>query len=427
MYHSIGSNTMDKFIEALKKKYPHWFTTDKKEEIIEWFEERNIDYDTDVEDVFFNIFYFMIFCTDFDIALMENPVILQHVFLIAEHDYDIAVALFPYCYANYDLQKLYDSVIQCISNKTGTEKHQYFECVKDGFAKNNDLITPVLLYQKLIDNGKIDGMYKMAIFCHKQKDYKNMIKYYEMMIDIVDLDEKIRIMIFIAEHYLKLEDYKNMLKYYNNVIDIVNLDEKIRIMILIAEHYLKLKDYDNVEKYRLMAIENGCEVSTFMLGYIYHDIDIDKAKKYYLLHIEKKIKRNLPPTHHNLAILYEKTGDFDKYIDHLIKAVEAGKTTTIHTINKYLHENQKDRTNLIKAHKYLDDKNKKRYYQVIAEYIEVKEAMASDIDLAKEECCICLDEKYIVRFLCTHGVCYKCYPNLKKTICPICQQDIKLV
>jgi len=45
-----------------------------------------------------------------------------------------------------------------------------------------------------------------------------------------------------------------------------------------------------------------------------------------------------------------------------------------------------------------------------------------------EECLVCFDETHQFQvFLCGHKVCMNCYPRLRSTKCPVCNQTIEIV
>lgn len=49
----------------------------------------------------------------------------------------------------------------------------------------------------------------------------------------------------------------------------------------------------------------------------------------------------------------------------------------------------------------------------------------SNMDI--EECLVCFDETHQFQiFLCGHKVCVNCYPRLRSTKCPVCNQTIEV-
>ena len=48
--------------------------------------------------------------------------------------------------------------------------------------------------------------------------------------------------------------------------------------------------------------------------------------------------------------------------------------------------------------------------------------------ISMEECLVCFDEtNQFQMFTCGHKVCVYCYPRLRSTKCPVCNQRIELV
>lgn len=56
-------------------------------------------------------------------------------------------------------------------------------------------------------------------------------------------------------------------------------------------------------------------------------------------------------------------------------------------------------------------------------YSDVIDNKKEQINLEKEECCICLEEKKAFSFKtnCSHDICIECLLQMKKSLCPLCR------
>ena len=146
----------------------------------------------------------------------------------------------------------------------------------------------------------------------------------------------------------------------------------------IAIYFWINKNYEEMKKYYLMAIEKGESIAMNNLGQYYQFIEkkYDEAIKYYEMNNET----------------------FKEKLNTLLK------DNFIHNI----------------AHKYkhlLTGNNLKKY----AEFLNFHKCMIND---NKEECCICMEDTYLIELNChpNHKICYKCIKNIVR--CPLCRENI---
>ena len=178
----------------------------------------------------------------------------------------------------------------------------------------------------------------------------------------------------------------------------------------IAIYFWINKNYEEMKKYYLMAIEMGDLNAMFNLGLYYKKIEnYEEMKKYYLMAIEKgeSIAMN------NLGQYYQ---FIEKKYDEAIKYYEMNNETFKEKLNTLLKDNFIHNI----AHKYkhlLTGNNLKKY----AEFLNFHKCMIND---NKEECCICMEDTYLIELNChpNHKICYKCIKNIVR--CPLCRENI---
>ena len=120
-------------------------------------------------------------------------------------------------------------------------------------------------------------------------------------------------------------------------------------MVCFGKYCMEKKDIQNAEKYYKLAIENGSLASMFWLGILFHETDVPKAIKYYLMYISQE---NLPlpnfctSANHNLAILMKNEERWDELVDCYLNSLQSGSNqSNIVASNNYL-SNHNDIPNL---------------------------------------------------------------------------------
>jgi len=135
--------------------------------------------------------------------------------------------------------------------------------------------------EKGIENGCKDSMLKFAQY-YRTKDYENMLKYYNMAIELGNRDA-----MYSLAHYYHLDNkYEEMLKYYMMAIELGCIQSMTNLGIFYGEQ----NNFDEMKKYLEMAIYYGDAKAMQFLASYYDDTEKNEGKMvYYLkLGIEKE-------------------------------------------------------------------------------------------------------------------------------------------
>lgn len=146
----------------------------------------------------------------------------------------------------------------------------------------------------------VNEMKELALKCKKEKNYDNMIIYYEMAIKKNDVEA----MILLAKYY----ERRDPQKYENYMLLAIEEDENnVEAINDIAFYYhYTTKNSEKAKKYYLMAIEKGHVMSTWQLANLFKsEQDIESMKKYYLMGIEKDNETAM----YNLGLYYQENND----------------------------------------------------------------------------------------------------------------------
>jgi uncharacterized protein len=213
---------------------------------------------------------------------------------------------------------------------------------------------------------------------------------------------------YYGSYYKEQKDYVNMKKYYLMAIE----KGHSNTMNNLGLYYHEQKDYVNMKKYYLMAIEKGDSDAMYNLGLYYSEQkDYVNMKKYYLMAIEKGDSDAM----YNLGLYYDEQKDYDNMKKYYLMAIEKGH---FKSLNNYI-ENTKDYKLAYKYKSKLNNENKKlleQYLSLCTQYLNNK------IELTKDQCCVCLEEKYLQPFInCSHSLCNICYTKVNK--CPLCLEQ----
>jgi hypothetical protein len=296
-----------------------------------------------------------------------------------------------------------------------------FETVKDiekkyiikfdnNYSNYNNIIIDIF-NSKIIDNRMYDinDPYILNIiglfYEHKKKNYKEMIKYFLMAIELKNSDAMHNLGKFyeyndnyILGFYIS-NNYEKMEKYYLMAIEL----ENVNAMFNLAKYYLEVKnDREKMKKYYLMAIELGHDESMCELGYYYfkYEKNYDEMKKYYLMGIELGHKMSM----YNLSDYYW----YENYENHYKDDKKEDYIGLYILLNNI--ENKND---LIKKQiDYLNKKNEIKLYKTIINLVKKN----NNID----ECFICLNDDFMIHMNdCNHKTCVNCF--LKIENCPLCR------
>ena len=217
------------------------------------------------------------------------------------------------------------------TKKNYDEMKKYYLILYNGYTDN---------YNRSRIAGKIANYYQ-----HIEKNYDEMKKYY--FVAIMDYEyNDIRFTIEFANYYRNIEkDYNQMKKYYLMAINRRSIDA----MIDFADYYQNIeKNYDEMEKYYLMAFETiqnhyysfPEEKYLSMIKLLKHHYkNINQFEKYYIL-IQKcrcDIILKIAKYYHN------KNNGFDKAKKYYLIAIEKGDRDAIETM-KYHYKYSSDYT-----------------------------------------------------------------------------------
>jgi hypothetical protein len=150
---------------------------------------------------------------------------------------------------------------------------------------------------KIIDN--VNEIKELALKCKKEKNYENMIIYYEMAINKNDVEA----MVLLAKHY----ERRDPKKYENYMLLAIEEDENnVEALNSIAYYYHKNDNNSDAKKYYIMAIDKGHAMSTWQLANLFKkEKDIESMKHYYLMGIEKGEENAM----YNLGLYYQENND----------------------------------------------------------------------------------------------------------------------
>lgn len=125
---------------------------------------------------------------------------------------------------------------------------------------NNELM--IKYCQMAYECGCKKFLEKLGNHYYKIKDYPNMFKYYNMILNVNDYN-KSNVYFNLGKYYDEVEeDNILMIKYYSMAIDSCNS----KAMHNLALYCQNMKDYKNMKKYYQMAIDIGNVKSMYNLG-----------------------------------------------------------------------------------------------------------------------------------------------------------------
>lgn len=159
------------------------------------------------------------------------------------------------------------------------------------FDINND-INIEIIKKELNSECKL---YWIGNYYKKNKNYKKMIEYYLLAIQMNNSDA----MFQLGNYYrIIVSDFIEMEKYYLMAIEYKHSES----MYYLGQYYCIANNLEKMEKYLLMAIDLKNTESMFILGFYYFSIkNYEKMEKYWLMAIEFKHLESM----FNLAIYYK--------------------------------------------------------------------------------------------------------------------------
>jgi len=161
----------------------------------------------------------------------------------------------------------------------------------------------------------------------------------------------VQAMYILGNHYREQKDYENMLKYYQMACD---KGEHSRAAIFIGVHYHNKKDYDKAFEYYTLALKfnKNNKIATFNMGLIY-SIRGDKKnmEKYYLESLKSDKNYNKP---FNELVKFYKEDNDDVPLINLYRMLNKDKEIAQCIINLLNKDNQDNKDNQEKLKVILD-------------------------------------------------------------------------
>lgn len=258
------------------------------------------------------------------------------------------------------------------------------------------------------NNCDIKTMYRSGLNYNKQKKYMKMIKCFEFAADHGHIMAMVRLGIY----YHKQKNHPNLLKYYTMAVNCGNSNAMTNLGVYFNEQ----KDYLKSHEYYMMAIKLCNSHAMFNLALHYKEQkDFQKMINYYKLAIDHGNSNAMI----SLGNYYSRTKNYSNMIKYYVLAIEFGNIG-YDLINDALTNHKLDNNlkYLLMCKKYINEQNMDNFTRLCIDFYDV----VDDMNMNKQECCICYIETYFVTLKCHHSICFVCYDKINK--CPLCRRDL---
>ena len=308
---------------------------------------------------------------------------------------------------------------------------------------DTDNIEYAIRYYKLASNkGCIEASRKLGIYYENIKDYANMEIYYNLAKDSYSVIQLAR--------YYKDKNIQNMIYCYNLGMDKGNVNAAIELGLYyrvnnevmqmlncyitglridpnnatllynMGCYFVSVHNENIAEKYFEMASSGGNDDAKIQLGC--HLIDKrNYVKAYELLSKCEENNSKAAVFKGHCAFLMNNYTDAQKFYKIAYDSNDLSHNCQ-NSLKKYINEYLDvyfDISLAYKCKKFLNEQNKKKLDISISSHIQFLEN--NIIKVEKDQCCICLEDKYLQKLECDHAICTHCYSRVCK--CPLCRKS----
>jgi TPR repeat protein len=183
--------------------------------------------------------------------------------------------------------------------------------------ENITLVYDLVINDKIYSDENINGeLYRfLGLYYSTKDDDHKMVKYYEMAVELNDVDA----MIYFGGFYEKYGGYHNVEKYYKMAIEL----NSNNAMNLLAQYHERRHEYGNAEKYYKMAAELGNVKAMNSLGLFFRSCHSDEMLYYF----QKAVALGYSTSMYNLAKYYGDQGDYENMLKYYLMVFENSPTT----------------------------------------------------------------------------------------------------